>query len=254
MCLRIWEGSLLVFVGITRATQIRLLIVLALAVVVTLARACVNRQLASLVASRLKPLSRVAIEEPLVSLTFDVTFGEVAPTQVLDALLASGARCTFFVAGPWARAHPDVVRRIVKEGHELGSQGYWHENLSTSSPERIRESIVKNHDILKAISGVEPSLFRPPNGDFDDRVIKTALEVGYTTIVWSLDSFDWRTTNTEYVVNRVTGRAKPGDIVRLHAGDLAVETAGALPAILKGLSSRGLRVVPVSELIRSSPD
>ncbi len=241
-------------VFISRTTRARIMLVLSLVVVCAMARACVGVLSARYVAGMLKPVSRVETRQNIVALTFDLTFGESSVVEILDVLREQGVRCTFFVAGPWAAAHPDLVRRIVDESHELGSQGYWHENLTSSATDRIFESITRADDILKRTAGIEPSLFRPPNGDYDDRVIRLALELGYTTVTWSLDSFDWRSTNEEYLRKRVVGKVQDGDIVRLHASDLSGQTSRALGPILHELSKKGVQVVTVGELLRISQE
>jgi len=243
-----------VFIGITRATRIRILIFLAAVLLIGAARICAGTFAARLAASSLKPLSRVETSRKIVAFTFDLTFGESAPGKVLDALSLAQAKATFFVAGPYAKAHPDIVRRIVQEGHEIASQGYWHENLSAAENSRIRDSIARTHDILKSFVGIEPSLFRPPNGDYDDRVIRSALEVGYSTVTWSLDSFDWRNTTADYIRKRVASKARQGDIVRFHASDMFAATAEAIPGIVKDLQARGIRVVTIGELLESAQD
>lgn len=244
----------MVFIAVSRAARAKIVLVLCLVALCALARTCAQLLSARLVAGTLKPVSRVETTQNLVALTFDLTYGESSPAEILDVLKASGVRCTFFIAGPWALAHPDIVKRMVNDGHEIGSQGYWHENLRTSGSDRIIESISRTHEILKGIAGKEPSLFRPPNGDYDDRVIRLALEVGYSTITWSLDSFDWRSTNEEYIAKRVTSRAKKGDVVRLHASDLSGQTARALRPIIDGLSQKGFSVVTVGELLKNSSE
>jgi len=243
-----------VFVAVTRATRIRLLV--SVSVVVLLSVAGAYRWFSGALPTEgvLKPVTHVSTSRPIVALTFDLTYGEKAPGEILNVLRACGAKCTFFVAAPWAQAHPDVLKRILNEGHELASQGYWHENLSASPHDRIILSLTKAHDVFSGITGTEPLLFRPPNGDYDDDVIRSALEVGYSTITWSLDSFDWRSPNDEYVVTRVTSKIRPGDIVRLHASDLSGQTARALPRIIRGLSQKGLAPVTVGELLRSAAD
>jgi len=244
----------LVFIGIRRATRIRILILLVAIVLIMAARICAGAFAARMATSSLKPVSRVETSSKIVAFTFDLTFGESAPGKVLDALASAGAKATFFVAGPYAKAHPDVVRRIVQEGHEIASQGYWHENLSAAEDSRVRESIARTHDILKSFTGVEPSLFRPPNGDYDDRVIRSALEVGYSTITWSLDSFDWRNTTADYIRRRVAGKARQGDIVRFHASDMFATTSEVIPGIISDLRARGLQASTVGELLRSAQD
>jgi polysaccharide deacetylase family sporulation protein PdaB len=168
---------------------------------------------------------------------------------VLDVLKEKGVTCTFFLSGPWAASHPEVVRRIAADGHEIGSHGYWHDNLSECSKETIVETLRRTREIIESLVGRETRLFRPPNGDFDDLVILTAMEEGYLTIIWSLDSLDWKNPGVDYMVDRLLTRAAPGDIVLCHASDSARETYLALPPVIDGLRAKGFHLLKLSELL-----
>ncbi|MGE5541791.1 MAG: polysaccharide deacetylase family protein, partial [Bacillota bacterium] len=160
-----------------------------------------------------------------------------------------GLSCTFFLSGPWAASHPDIVRRIAADGHEVASHGWWHDNLSQCSRERIAESLRKTRETLTGLAGHEARLFRPPNGDYDDEVVLTALEEGYHTIIWSLDSLDWKNPGVDYMIDRLLTRAQAGDIILCHASDSARETYLALPAVIDGLRANGFRLLKLSELL-----
>lgn len=238
---------------ITRATRQKLAVLGGLFLIALLVRpwlGVVSRQLA--VSGRLKPLYRVSTTENKIALTFDISWGEVTPPLVLNVLKEHGVRATFFLSGPWAATHPDLVRRIVADGHEVGSHGYRHDNLSQLSESQIAENIEKAHRVLKDLVGYEPRFLRPPNGDFDDRVIEVALERGYTVVIWSLDSLDWKNPGLDYMIKKVLGKVQKGDIILFHASDTAKQTHLVLPAILQGLREKGLVSVPLSELLQSS--
>ena len=249
---RLGEGSTLVLVVLNRRTRMKLYVFLCIACLVAGLEVYSFATGESPVSGNLKPVSSAPVPGKVIAFSFDLTFGEKAADEIMNVLKGAGVKSTFFVAGPWAAAHPDVVKRIVREQHELGTQGYYHENLSTCDRSRISLSLSMTHELLKGIAGVEPSLFRPPNGDWNESVIEEAMEVGYSTITWSLDSLDWRTTNEADIMRRVVREAKPGAIVRFHASDLSGQTQRALPGILRDLSANGFRVVSVGELLKLS--
>ncbi|MCL5038860.1 MAG: polysaccharide deacetylase family sporulation protein PdaB [Firmicutes bacterium] len=242
---------------ITRVTKIKILAFLGFLFVAMAARPgldVLKRQLA--VSGRLKPIYRVATAENKIALTFDISWGEVTPPLVLNVLKEHRIRATFFLSGPWASTHAEVVKRIVADGHEVGSHGYKHDNLSQLSEAQIAENIEKAHRILKDLVGYEPHFLRPPNGDFDDRVITVAGERGYAVVIWSLDSLDWKNPGLDYMIKKVLGKVQKGDIILFHASDTAKQTHLVLPAILQGLREKGLESVPLSELLPapSHPD
>lgn len=185
-----------------------------------------------------------------VALTFDISWGEERTEPILEALKKKGLKkATFFLSSPWAETHPDIVKKIVDMGYEIGSHGHRHDNYSGYTDEQIRTQIQKAHTILQKATGKEPKLIRFPNGDFDKRVLKIANEMGYTTIQWDTDSLDWMNPGKDKIVKRVVEKAHPGDIILMHASDSCRQTHEALPEIIDALRAKGYEFVTVSELI-----
>jgi len=185
-----------------------------------------------------------------IALTFDAGASGVPTPAVLNALRASGLRVTFFITGKWAEQNPQLVKQIRQDGHEIGNHTYSHPDLRKLSDAEIREQLEKTDEVVTRITGrpCDP-YFRPPYGARNKRVIRIAAEMGYTTIYWSLDSWDAFKKNitSSEVKERVLERVQGGDIVLMHCGSQA--TADALPSIIQELQSRGYQVVSVSELI-----
>ena len=192
----------------------------------------------------------VDTDKKQVALTFDISWGEERAGPILDVLEQKELKkATFFLSSPWAESHPDIVKRIVDMGYEIGSHGHRHENYSSLSDEEIREQITKAHSILTEVTGKEPNLIRYPNGDFDQRVLKIADKLGYKSIQWDTDSLDWMNPGTEKIIQRVVSKAHPGDIILMHASDSCKQTQEALPTIIDELRNKGYEFVTVSELI-----
>jgi polysaccharide deacetylase family sporulation protein PdaB len=201
------------------------------------------------VMGRLHPVRQVPAAGEKIALTFDLSWGEVMPPKVLGVLRDAGIECTFFLSGPWASSHPDLVTEIVRDGHEIASHGYRHVNMSTLTEEGIRDNISRAGEAISSVSGQQPRLLRPPNGDYSDLVIQTAEAMGYRVITWGLDSHDWMNPGVSYIIDRVLTRAKGGDIVLLHASDTCKQTDQALTGIIEGLTAKGFQLVTVGELI-----
>jgi len=243
----------MLLVTITRTGRRRLMLAGILILSMIAAGYLVSAARHLLVSGRLMPVYRAVTREKKVALTFDISWGQEMPPRVLDALKNEGVKATFFLSGPWARSYPDLVKRIAGEGHEIASHGYEHVNLSGYSREFITENIRRTHEILVELTGQQPRYFRPPNGDFNDLVIQTAAELGYLTVIWSLDSLDWKRLSSEEIARRIISRIKQGDIVLMHASDSAPGTPGALPAIIQGIRAKGLEMVRLSELMQPPP-
>lgn len=200
---------------------------------------------------RLKPIAQVQTDKKVIALTFDISWGNKMPGPVLDVLAQEKINSTFFVSGPWCKQYPELAERIKKDGHEIGSHGYRHINLSTLSPLEIKEEIEKAGANIKEVTGVEAQLIRTPNGDYNDAVIATAHQNHYDVIQWSIDSLDWMNPGVASITERVLKKAHPGAIVLLHASDTCQQTDKALPIIIKKLREDGYTFVTVSELLKT---
>ncbi|MBE3576152.1 MAG: polysaccharide deacetylase family sporulation protein PdaB [Limnochordales bacterium] len=195
------------------------------------------------------PIFYVKTDQKKVALTFDISWGHNTAPKVLEILKQEGVRATFFLSGPWARRHADLVRRIVSDGHEIASHGDRHINLGHRSRAEIAENIQKADADLRAVSGQQPRFFRPPNGDYDDMVIETARSLGYETVIWAIDTLDWKNPGPEYMVRRVLNQVFNGAIILMHASDSSKQIHLALPEIIRELRSRGYELVTVGELL-----
>lgn len=185
----------------------------------------------------------------LIALTFDAGGVAGPAARVLGALRERGIRATFFLSGQWVERYPELAAQVGADGHELANHSYSHPDLRGLSAERIAWELGYTESLIETIVGLPPvRLYRPPFGARDQRVLRVTEELGYRSVMWALDSGDWRTDATPgSVARRVLGLVQAGDIVVMHVASTA--TAVALPGILDGLSSRGLRVATVSEVL-----
>ncbi|WP_134704813.1 polysaccharide deacetylase family sporulation protein PdaB [Ammoniphilus sp. YIM 78166] len=193
---------------------------------------------------------KVETDQKKLALTFDISWGEQRAIPILDVLEQKGVKkATFFLSAEWSKEHPDIVKRIQKQGYEIGSHGYKHINYSRLTDEEIRTQIRKAEVVLQELTGKKPALIRTPNGDIDKRVLRIADELKYTVIQWDTDSKDWLNPGVEQIVDNVVSHAHPGDIILLHASDSSKQTHLALPTIIDQLKKKGYEFTSVSELI-----
>lgn len=202
---------------------------------------------ASSVGERLVPIYKVEREEKWISISFDATWGVDHTDRLLDILDRHGVKTTFFLAGYWVEKYPDYVKKIAERGHELGNHSYEHPHLNTLSKEAIRADLSRNHELLVELTGERPILFRPPFGEYSNKVIEVASELGYFTIQWSIDSLDWKDVSADFMVNRVMENAGPGEIVLFH--NAGKHTPEAIERLIPMLQSEGYEIVPISQLI-----
>lgn len=226
-----------------------LLVTAIAAVLVLISSSATERSVLPVWSASPSAIYQVDTKEKVLALTFDISWGELRPEPILKILKDEGVDATFFLSSPWSREHPEIVQQIVDGGFEIASHGHAHKNYSTLADDEIRKQISTAHTILKGLTGVNTSLIRMPNGDFDKRVLRIADELGYSVIQWDTDSLDWKNPGVDAIVNRVVSKAHPGDIVLLHASDSSQQTHLALPSVIQQLRDQGYSFVTVSELL-----
>lgn len=188
-----------------------------------------------------------------VALTFDISWGDEQAIPILDTLKEEGIKnVTFFLSASWAERHPDVVERIIEDGHEVGSMGYRYENYTGWEDKKIRRDMNQATDVLKELGVKKLEYLRPPNGVFNKNVLKISESLGYSIVHWSVDSKDWQTPGVQQIQENVLSEVKAGDIVLMHASDSATQTAKALPAIIKGIKGEGLTITTISDLVSNA--
>lgn len=184
--------------------------------------------------------------EKRIALTFDDGPDPVITPKVLGELRARGVKATFFVLGERVRLHPEILREMVAEGHEIGNHTYSHRHLPRLSNEEIEDEITRTQSLIKQAIGYEPSLFRPPYGTFrpDSR---TVFEKHHLNVVlWSVDPKDWSVREEGKMYDDLIAHVHNGSIVLCH--DIHHAIVDALPRILDTLLAEGYQFATVSEL------
>ncbi|HYG56588.1 MAG TPA: polysaccharide deacetylase family sporulation protein PdaB [Symbiobacteriaceae bacterium] len=198
----------------------------------------------------LRPIYSAKTDQKVVSLTFDISWGKVMAPKVLDILRQEGVKATFFLSGPWAKNHVELVSRIKGDGHEIESHGQEHVDLNTLGREGAARNIAAAHAILEEMTGRKPTYIRPPNGAFSKESVQGARDKGYATVIWSVDSLDWKNPGVDTIIRRTTKLIHPGAIILMHASDSCKQTDQALPTVIKTLKQEGYQFVLLDELIR----
>lgn len=209
---------------------------------------CLRAVAPAVTAAMLKPVYGVNTSKQFVSLVFNVAWGEEFIPDVLAALRAAGAKSTFFVTGTWAKQFPNMVSAIKEEGHEIANHGWSHPHPKQLSDAELEKLIADNEALLRQITGVRTVLFAPPYGEVDQRITGVAAKMGYTTVMWTVDTIDWQRPAPDVVEQRALAKLAPGNIVLMHPTD---PTARALGGILAQLKQKGYSAITVSELLKA---
>jgi peptidoglycan/xylan/chitin deacetylase (PgdA/CDA1 family) len=199
--------------------------------------------------------ARGPADAPFAALTFDDGPGPSTPA-ILDALRAEGVRATFFVLGRQARQHPDLVRRMRDEGHQIASHGYDHGILVWRGPGYIREQLHRTELAIEEAAGpgALTRVFRAPHGYRGPATWAAVRAAGYRMMGWSKGVFDSANPGADVVVERSAKALSPGCILLLHDADgwdpdaVRDDTAAAIPGICAAARNMGLELVTLDEL------
>lgn len=189
-------------------------------------------------------------EKKQIALTFDDGPNEKWTEKYLALLAEKGVTASFFLLGKNAAAHPELVRQVAAGGHDIGIHSYDHSDLKKEDYGAIQEDLILSQDVIARITGVAPTLFRPPYGSMNQQVIEVAKEQGLLMVLWNVDPQDWLLDTKEKVAAAVLSHIQPGNIVVMHEGKSV--TYGALPIIIDTLREQGYQFVTVGELIYES--
>ena len=192
--------------------------------------------------------SSVHVDGPFIALTFDDGPNATLTPKLLDLLAARHLKATFFVVGQNAADHPEILRRAVREGHEIGNHTWSHPNLGKMSDDGVRRELQKTEDAIVAAIGKKPTLMRPPYGSITAHEKKWIHEeFGYRIILWDVDPLDWKRPGPNVVTARILKETKAGSIVLSH--DIHPPTIEAMPATFDQLIKKGFKSVTVTELL-----
>lgn len=200
-------------------------------------------------AKRDLPIYSVQRDYKTASLTFDAAWGNEDTQQLIDILAKYEVKATFFVVGDWARKYPESVKQLHDAGHEVMNHSDTHAHMPKLSRDEIMQDIQRCNDAVAEVTGVAPTLFRPPYGEYDDKLVSTLRGMGMYTIQWDVDSLDWKNPTPADMQKRVLSKVQPGSIVLFH--NAAKNTPTALPGIIEGLQKDGYKLVPVTQIIHT---
>lgn len=193
----------------------------------------------------------------VVALTFDDGPDPRFTPDILKTLAEEDVKATFFMVGKHVEKYPQLARQVAADGHEIGNHTYNHVNLLQAPPERTVMEIERGEEAIFNATRQRPSLFRPPRGLYDAKLLKETKDRGYTIILWSLSSQDWLEMRPQDISRTILQNVSPGEIILFHdSGNLIraeggdrLPTVRSLRTIIRSLKKEGYDFVTVTELL-----
>lgn len=198
--------------------------------------------------------------EKVVAFTFDDGPSPVWTPKILDVLKKAGVKATFFMLGEHVLKYPDVARRVAEEGHEIGNHTQDHHVLIYYTNDELEKEIKDAEESIRKVTGVTTKYFRPPKAWVTDEEKKKIKDMGYKTILWSLNSKDWVTFDDKYIIKYIMHHVRPGDIILFHDSGGTFSTEGgdrhetvlAVGRLAEKFKEQGYRLVTISELLENA--
>lgn len=201
------------------------------------------------------PIEKVATKEKVMALTVNVDWGEEQIPSMLELFDQYEAKVTFFVTGKWAEKNPGLIKSMAERGHSIQNHGYFHSHPDQQAVAKNKEELIRTEEVIIQLLGKKPNFYAPPYGERGKNGLIAADELGYKTILWTLDTIDWRTDSTPELISQRVLRPKirhglqpekNGAIVLMHPKE---NTVRALPKILSTLREEGYQLVTIEKLI-----
>lgn len=194
------------------------------------------------------PIYSVSRDDKKIALTVDAAWEDDKTDFILNTLKTYNIKATFFLCGFWAENYPEMVKRIVDEGHVIGNHSMTHPHMNQQSSSQILDELKQFDDLLESITGNRSTLFRAPYGEYNDNVIKTVRSAGYEVIQWDIDTVDWKEERSaETILNSVIPKLGDGSIILCHNNGYKIEQY--LPTLIETAIAQGYQFVTVDELL-----
>ncbi|MDN7244530.1 LysM peptidoglycan-binding domain-containing protein [Planococcus shenhongbingii] len=203
-------------------------------------------------AANSKYVTKGATTSKVIALTFDDGSDGTNINKILQILSTNKVKATFFLTGSGAKNHPQPIKNITAQGHQIANHSYSHPDFTKLTAAQMKAELDKTEATIKGITGKSTKpLFRAPFGASNAKVLAAVGNAGYThTIQWNIDTLDWKGVSSTAITNKVVNNVVPGTIVLMHTGAGASGTPGALQGMITKLKAKGYTFVTVSQLLK----
>ena len=192
------------------------------------------------------PIYKGHPDKPMVSFIINVAWGNEYLSDMLATLKRHNVSATFFLEGNWTKKNPELAKMIVSAGHEVGNHSYSHPYMSKLTAAKAKEQIIKTNEIIEAATGEKSVWFAPPSGSYRDETVKIAHDLNMKTVMWTVDTVDWRKPSPDVLINRVITKIDKGSMILMHPTD---STAKSLDRLITLIEKKNLHIGTVSELM-----
>lgn len=192
------------------------------------------------------PIYKGNPNKKMASIMINVAWGNDYIPPILKTLEAENVQATFFLDGSWLRKNADLAIQIVKGGHEIANHGYSHKNMSSLSKQNIIQEITKTEALISQHLDLQSKLFAPPSGDYNQQTVDIAHDLKMKTILWTIDTVDWKDPSPDWITARIKANIEPGSLILMHPKP---SSTSALTDMIQIIRDKGLVLGTVSELI-----
>ncbi len=190
-------------------------------------------------------------EDKQVYLTFDEGYEAGYTPQILDILKENDVKATFFITAHYVNSQPDLVQRMIAEGHIIGNHTVNHYSMPDLTDEKIKTEVQELHTAIYNKFGYEMKYLRPPMGEYSQRTLNTIQSLGYTTVMWSFAYDDWdenKQGREDYAKQKILGNIHNGAVILLHGN--SKDNANTLDYCIKEIKKMGYEFKSLDEFKR----
>lgn len=183
-----------------------------------------------------------------IYLTFDAGYEAGYTSKILDVLKENNIKAIFFVTGHYVNSAPDMIKRMIDEGHLIGNHTVNHKDLTRLKKEELNSEIMNLHTDVYSKYGVEMKYFRPPKGEFSESTVDYINSLGYTSVMWSFAYDDWnekKQDRSDYAKKKILENLHNGEIILLHSN--SKDNANILDEIIKEAQKKGYEFKSLEE-------
>ncbi|WP_416150902.1 polysaccharide deacetylase family protein [Salipaludibacillus sp. HK11] len=192
------------------------------------------------------PIYKGNANKPMAGFMVNVAWGNDYLPKILKIFDKHQIKATFFLDGSWVKNNGNLAKMIEDEGHEIGNHAYSHPDMQTLSRERIRDEIVRTNQVIDVTLNTTPELFAPPSGSYHNEVVKIAREFDMYTVLWTVDTLDWKKPDPSQMADRVVSKVEPGSLILMHP---TASSADGLEQMINGIKQKDLQIGKVSDVL-----
>ncbi|GKU82521.1 polysaccharide deacetylase family protein [Niallia sp. NCCP-28] len=192
------------------------------------------------------PIYKGNPNKQMVSFIINVAWGNEYLPDILASLKKHHVKASFFLEGRWTKKNPELAKMIVDAGHEVGNHSYSHPDMSKIGTAQINQELKKTNDVIEATTGKTVNWFAPPSGSYTNEVVNIASQYNMGTLMWSIDTIDWRKPSKEELINRVVEKVHNGAMILMHPTQ---PTTSSIDQLIEQIQAKGYEINTVTELL-----